>query len=579
MLEQKKIEELLERVRKPGRYLGNEWNAVRKDLKRASVKFALAFPDLYEVGMSHLGFKLLYHLLNEEDDIACERVFSPGVDLEDFLRQESLPLFTLESKEPLLNYDVVGFSLAHELNYTNVLNILDLGKIPLEAEERDERYPLVIAGGPSVFNPEPMKDFFDLFIIGEAEEALFEVIEEVKTHKAESRYSKKQLLKALSRIEGVYVPSLYRTDYNEDGTVRAFTPLYDGIPSVIKKRTITDLDKSFYPTKQIVPYISIIHDRVAVEIMRGCPNLCRFCQARALYHHKRERSLKNIMRLAEQSIDETGYEEISLLSLSSGNHSQIVRIIAGLIDRFQSRGISVSLPSLRVDKVLKEFPGLLSRIRKSGLTFAPEAGSKRLRSVIKKDIDIDELRLAIDAAYNAGWRRIKLYFMIGLPTELYEDLNQIVDTIYSILNANRQIDINVSITSFIPKPHTPFQWRAMNREEELRKKLFYIKDKIKNKRVKLKYHDTRLSVLEGIFSRGDGRLGKVILRAFKKGCRFDSWIEHLQYHAWMEAFAEEGIDPSFYVYQERDPRANLPWNHIDCGLSKTMLEHEASAIC
>lgn len=566
MIKSSKIEELLSQVRKPGRYLGNEWNSVKKDLNKVAIKFALVFPDLYEVGMSHLGFKILYHLLNTKEDIACERVFAPDIDLEDLLRKEDLPIFTLESKEPLFNFDIVGFSLAYELNYTNVLNILELGKVPLKSKDRTKRGPLIIAGGPSSFNPEPMSDFIDLFIIGEAEEVIFEVIENIKTSRAKPDYNKTDLLKKLCMIRGVYVPAFYEASYNKDSTLNNLTPLHKDAPTIIKKRTITNLDASFYPTRQIVPYISIIHDRASIEIMRGCPHLCRFCQARVLYHRKRERSLDTILRLAQETIEDTGYEEVSLLSLSSGNHSQIIQLVNNLIDRFKSKGINVSLPSLRVDKILKEFPTILSRIKRSGLTFAPEAGSKRLRSIINKKIDIDELRPAIESAFNSGWKRIKLYFMIGLPTESYEDIDDMVKEIYSILKKIKRIHVNVSIAPFIPKPHTPFQWEGMMKEDELNKKREYIKDKIKSKRARLKFHDTKTSLLEGIFSRGDRRLNNVILRAFKKGRRLDSWIEHFDYEAWMEAFKEEGVDPHFYIYRKRTFQENLPWKHIDCGI-------------
>lgn len=575
-MDERKYEELLEQVRKPGRYLGNEWNSVKKDLAKMSIRFALVFPDLYEIGMSHLGFKILYHLLNKKDDIACERVFSPDSDLEAILRRESLPLFTLESKEPIANFDVIGFSLSYELNYTNVLNVLDLGGIPLAAEERDERYPIIIAGGSSVCNPEPIARFIDLFFIGEAEEAMFEVLDEIKAHKKRPEYRKTELLKSLSRIKGVYVPSFYATSNNEDGSIKDFKALHEWVPRTVAKRIVDDLESSFYPTKQIVPFINIVHDRVSIEIMRGCPNLCRFCQARVLYHRKRERLPETIIRLAKESIAETGYEEISLLSLSSGNHSQIVCVIRDLICEFLPKGISVSLPSLRIDKILKEFPALLSRIKKSGLTFAPEAGSERLRQIIRKDIDIEQLIPAIDAACASGWSRVKLYFMIGLPTESYEDIDCMINQISEITGRHRNISVTVSITSFMPKPHTPFQWRGMMTEEELNARIIYIKKKIKTRRVRLKFHDVRLSILEGIFSRGDRRLSGVLLRAFNKGCRFDGWDDRLNYAAWMESFREEGIDPNLYL-KKSSFTAILPWEHIDCGIHKDFLMKEAQA--
>jgi len=572
---QDKIEELLGRVQRPGRYLGNEWNAVTKDLDKACVKFALCFPDLYEIGMSHLGFKLIYHLLNEKKDIACERVFSPAADLERILRNESLPLFTLESKKRLAAFDVIGFSLSYELNYTNMLNILDLAGIPLLAKDRGERHPLIIAGGPSTCNPEPISDFIDFFVIGEAEESLPEALDIVKSYKKRRDLDRTEFLKEICRIDGIYVPSLYKAEYNNNGTLKSFNPIFKDAPLTINKRSIGNLETSFYPTKQIVPHISIVHDRVSVEIMRGCPNLCRFCQARVLYYHRRECSLDRILKLAEESIKETGYEEISLLSLSSGNHSQIVRIISFLIDKFKRKGINVSLPSLRIDEVLKELPGILSRVKKSGLTFAPEAGSERLRRVMNKHIDIKELESAVEAAAGSGWRSVKLYFMIGLPTETHEDIDGIVDIVQRLLHKNRNLHINVSIASFIPKPHTPFQWARMETREALNDKFRYIKERIKTKRAKLKFNNTNISVLEGVLSRGDRRLNAVILRAFNKGCRLEGWLEHLDSDKWLEAFKEEGIDPDFYLYREKEYGETLPWDHINFGITKEYMVEEA----
>lgn len=569
MIEQKKIEEMLEKVRKPARYIGNEWNCIKKDLKKARLKFALVFPDLYEVGMSHLGFKILYHLLNNEDYIACERVFCPDADLEALLKNYNLPIFSLESKEPLSDFDVIGFSLAHELNYTNALNILRLADIPLKRTDRKENLPLVIAGGPCVFNPEPMSDFIDIFVIGEAEEAILEVTGAVDDFKKSSgpRFNKDELIKNLSRIEGVYAPALYEAGYDSGGALKALCPLYGTVRPVVKKRRVEDLERSFYPAKQIVPYINIVHDRISIEIMRGCPNLCGFCQARVLYHHKRERPLEKILELAEKAVSETGYEEVSLLSLSSGDHSQIEEIIKALVEKFNDRKISVSLPSLRIDKALERLPSVLSRIKKSGLTFAPEAGSARLRAVINKNIDIDLLCSAVKAASGSGWKRVKLYFMIGLPTETYKDIDEIADIIYAVLNVDKAMQVSVSVTPFIPKPHTPFQWEAMEHEEELRAKFLYLKGRIKNKRANLKFHDARMSTLEGVLSRGDRRLGKVILRAFEDGCRFDGWQGRLDFDAWTQAFKKECVEPGFYIYRKKNLQERLPWSHIDCGLA------------
>lgn len=577
MIEQKKIEELLSQVRKPGRYLGNEWNVVKKDLAAIPLKFALCFPDLYEVGMSNLGYKLIYHLVNERDDTACERVFMPEEDLESILRKEGLPLFSLESKEALNKFDVVGFSLSYELSYTNFLRMLDLGGIPLLSTERGASHPLVIAGGPSVFNPEPIADFVDVFVIGEAEESIAELLEDIKKYKAipASDKEKRELLKRLSRIEGIYVPSLYKDEYGDDGVFKSLKPIAEDVPEIVKKRKIDDLSKSYYPTKQIVPYIGIVHDRASVEVMRGCGRVCRFCQARVLYHPKRERPMKEVIRLTDETLDRTGYDEVSLLSLSTGDHSEISQIIGALIEKYKKKGVSVSLPSLRIAKVLKELPAVLSKIKKSGLTFAPEAGSERMKSIINKHIDIAELKAAVEAAGRAGWSRVKLYFMIGLPGESYDDIQGIIDTISGIMDIDRRMSINVSINQFIPKSHTPFQWQSMDSEDEILKKAAYLKKGIRAKRVKFKFNDTRLSLLEGVFSQGDRRLGRVIKRAFEKGCKFDGWADRLNFNTWTESFKDEDISLSFYTHRKKDFSEHLPWDHIDCGITKDLLVQEA----
>ncbi len=578
MLSHKIVEGLLEQVRKPGRYLGNEWNVVKKDLTKIPVRFVLAFPDLYELGMSYLGYKILYHLLNEQQDIACERVFAPGRDLEGLLRREKIPIFTLESKEELMNFDIVGFSLTYELNYTNLLNILDLAGIPLNSDQRDDSHPLIIGGGPLSFNPEPVSAFFDCFLIGEAEDAIFEVIRIVKHFKAQPGYKREGLLKALSRIKGIYVPSLYKEEYDHEGNFKRLDPVTDGLPIKIDKNRVEDLDNTYFPTKQIVPHISIVHDRVSIEIMRGCPNLCRFCQARNLYHHKRQRSTKKILALARESIRQTGYEELSLLSLSTGNHTDIINILSSLIQEFKAKGVNVSLPSLRIDKALKEFPAILCKVKKSGLTFAPEAGTPRLREVINKEIDMRELLECIEVAYNCGWRRIKLYFMIGLPTETDEDLDGIIEIVRSIHSSMRRVELNISISSFIPKPHTPFQWEPMESKEGLERKISYIRDRIGRKGVRLSFHDTRTSLLEGALSRGDRGLSRVILEAFKNGCRFDSWTNEMDFDAWMEAFKSTGVEIGHYLYKRIDYDQGLPWGHIDCGISSQLLSKEAASL-
>lgn len=568
-MEKKVLENLLNQVQKPGRYLGNEWNVVKKNLSRVDIKFALCFPELYEIGMSHLGFKLLYHLLNDKENIVCERAFAPGIDMENLLRKNGLPLFSLESKRALKDFDIVGFSLAYEMTFTNAINILELSGIPILQKERTSSDPLVIAGGVTSFNPEPMSDFIDLFVIGEAEEVIFELIDKFKA--LQKKNSRSELLKELAKIKGVYVPSLYKVEYNEEGTLKLFEPVDKSVPNKIEKRLIKDLDGLKYPVNQIVPIIKIVHDRISLEIMRGCPNKCRFCQARVLYHHKRERSLSNVFKLSLESRRRTGYEEISLLSLSSGDYSDIKKLITNLSDEFESQGMSVSLPSLRIDKAFYEFPHLLKKAGTRGLTFAPEAGSKRLRDAINKNINIDHLQEVASKLFNAGWKRIKLYFMIGLPGEEEEDLRAILDIVHNLKGS-----LTVSLSSFIPKPHTPLQWSQMKTLDQLRDKFIFLKENVrKTKKIKLDFHDSNLSLLEAVVSRGDRRIGKVIYSAFKKGARFDAWGEHFKFDYWIESFKECSLEPAFYAYRKRSYEELLPWGHINTGISKEFLVKES----
>ncbi len=562
------FEKMLGEVQKPGRYIGNEYNSVKKDLSGVDIKFALCFPEMYEIGMSHLGFKLLYHLLNERADIACERAFAPAPDFEELLRKNNLPLFSLESKRPLKDFDIIGFSLSYEMTFTNVLNMMDLAGISLFAKERGEGDPLIIGGGVAAFNPEPIHEFFDLFVIGESEEVIFEIIEEYKKHKKKTK--KRDLLKALSKIKGVYVPSLYKAEYNADGTLASLKPTNSAAPAVIEKRMINDLDKSFYPEKQIIPYIRVVHDRASLEIMRGCPNKCRFCQAWVIYHHKRERSLPRIVELSGKSQRLTGYDEVSLLSLSSGDHSEISGIIGRLADEFKAKGVCISLPSLRIEEAVREFPEVLKKLGIRGLTFAPEAGTPRMRKIINKNIDIAHLEETAGQLYKSGWRRVKLYFMIGLPGEGEEDLKGIVRIVHKLKG-----NITLSISSFMPKAHTPFQWRAMDSPDELENKFLFIRNKIKSRRVKISFHDKRLGSLEAVFSRGDRRLAGVIYEAFKNGAKFDSWSEHFKFEAWQDAFKKTRTDPGFYIYRKRGYEEILPWAHIKTGISTEYLIKES----
>jgi len=567
-IDYKKIENILERVLKPGRYLGNEWNVVKKDFDTTAVRFALCFPDLYEIGMSHLGFKILYHLLNDQPDVVCERVFTPWVDLQDILRQEGLQLFSLESKRPLKDFDIIGFSHQHELNYTNVLNMLNLAGIPLRASQRDDSCPIIIGGGVCSFNPEPMADFFDAFFIGEAEEGILEIIREVKSKKEKGK-SKDQLLKELAKIKGIYVPSFYEVKYNQDQTIKSFSPKDKSVPSVIIKRIVKDFEHSYYPTKQIVSYIQIVHDRISLEIMRGCPNRCHFCQASSIYWPRRERSSEKILQLAEEAYQATGYEEISLVSLSSGDHSQIVEIVENLVDRFKSRNVSISLPSLRAEDMLCYLTKLISSIKKTGLTFAPEAGSQRLRDSINKRIDMEKLYTCVAEAAKNGWQHVKLYFMIGLPQEKEEDLIAVGELVDKISRPDRLINkprvaVTVSVSFFVPRPHTIFELESMADVSTIKEKQVILSKVLKGRGLNLKWHDMQMSFLEAVLSRGDRRLSEVMIKACELGAKFDSWKEHFNFNIWQEAFKAVDIDPGFYVYRKKDKTEILPWSHISC---------------
>ncbi len=568
-----RLEELLPTVRKPARYTGGEWNAVKKEWTDDKVKFLLAFPDLYEIGMSYLGMKILYGILNERDDCLCERVFSPWTDFEEALRKNRIELFSLESRRPINEFDIIGISLAYELTYTNVLNLLDLGNIPKRSSERSDLHPLIIAGGPSCYNPEPMAEFIDAFLIGDGEEAIGEIVEVYKNSKLTTHNSKQKLLRELARIKGVYVPSLYNVEYNEDRTIRRFSPTVEEIPAKIEKRVVKNLDDTFYPTKQIVPNIQIVHDRIALEIMRGCKHACRFCQAAATYRPCRERSPENVLWLAKESYLMTGHDEISLLSLSSGDYRCIKDMIEGLNEYFSPKAVSISVPSLRIEDALKGLPVLLSKVKKSGLTFAPEAGSPALRKVINKNIDIEKLFAAAYESFKAGWRRVKLYFMIGLPTEKEEDIIDITRLIYSVSNLKKKVDshpanVVASVNAFVPKPHTAFQWAAMDSIETLEAKKDLLKKSLKSKMIEVDFHPFRMSYLEAALSRGDRMLSKVIYESWKAGARFDGWQDMFNFEFWLKSFEKTGIDSSFYVTRPRPFDEVLPWDFIDVGINR-----------
>lgn len=561
------LDELLLTVQRPGRYIGGEWNSVRKEWTDDKTKVLLAFPDVYEVGMSHLGMKILYGILNNRADCLCERVFSPWVDFEDVLRKNKISLFSLESKRPIRDFDIIGFSLAYELSYTNVLNLLDLGGIPVLSSERRDDDPLIIAGGPSCFNPEPVADFIDAFLIGDGEEAVGEIVEVYKGYRVSGIGYRKGLLRELAKIKGVYVPSLYEVEYNSDGTIKSFRPKEAGVPETIEKRIVKDLNAAFYPAKQIVPYLQIVHDRVALEIMRGCKHACKFCQATSIYRPWRERSKETVTALAQEAYQATGYDEISLLSLSSGDHSQISQIIETLNAAFKGKSVSVSVPSLRVEDIVAKLPALLSEVKKSGLTFAPEAGTDCLRKFLNKDIDINKLLQGAEEAFRAGWKRVKLYFMIGLPTERDEDIAAITDLIYAISDLKRKVDgrnahIAASVNAFVPKPHTPLQREAMEAVGALARKQGIIRDRIRSRFVELSFSALEMSYAEALFSRGDRRLGPVILEAWRAGSRFDGWKEQFKPGAWAEALKKRGLDGDFYVTRPRGREEILPWGFI-----------------
>ena len=575
------LAKLLPQVTKPTRYIGNEYNSVKKDKDNIKVHIALAFPDVYEVGMSHLGMKILYHLLNEDENIFAERVFAPWIDFEELMREKDLMLFSLESKTPICEFDFVGFTLQYEMSYTNILNMLELGRIPVFSKDRNDSHPFVIAGGPCAFNPEPLADIMDFFVIGEAEEAITEIMALYQSCK-ERGEKRQDFLAKVSRIPGVYVPSLYEVSYNDDGTLKSILPKENSMPQRIQKRVIKDLDNIYYPTDFVVPYMDIVHDRAVLEIFRGCTRGCRFCQAGIIYRPVREKSASRLVELAKDIISSTGYGEISLSSLSTSDYSELKQLTEILTDDFRQRHVGLSLPSLRIDAFSLGLAKKVQEIKKTGLTFAPEAGTQRLRDVINKGVTTEDLLSSVRDAFSLGWNTIKLYFMIGLPTETYEDLKGISDLTYAVVDEYRKVNgntrglrVNVSTSTFVPKPFTPFQWEPQITLSEIKERQKYIKNLLgKSKNISYSWHDGQLSFLEAVFSRGDRRLGNVLKLAHDKGCKFDSWKEMFSFDKWMTVFEESGVNPDFYVYRARSKEEVFPWEILDPGIDRKFLMRE-----
>ena len=577
-----KIEQLLDRVQKPARYMGGELNSVIKDPSAVAIRYAFAFPDVYEVGMSHLGSRILYDIINRRDDALCERVFMPWVDMADCMRSEDVPLFTIETRSPVRDFDMLGFTLQYEMSYTNILEMLDLAGIPLHSAERTWDHPIVIAGGPCAFNPEPLTDFMDAFSIGDGEKNISETIDVVRRAKEEG-VSREECLFRLSQLLGVYVPSLYTVAYHEDGTIASFSPSRAEVPAVVRKRIELDLEHAPYPTSLIVPYMEIVHDRINIEVLRGCTRGCRFCQAGIIYRPVRERSVERIMGLARSLLENTGYEEITLSSLSTGDYSCLKELAHRMTDEFGPKKVSLSLPSLRLDSDLSEVLAETQKVRKTSLTYAMEAGTQRLRDVINKGITEQDLISSVTEAFAGGWSSVKLYFMFGLPTETQEDLDGIAELAHKVSRCYfetpkqlraKGLRINCSASCFVPKAFTPFQWEPQDTLAMFEEKQRYLCQIMKIKGVEFNWHTPQVSFLEACFARGDRRLCVVLERAWRLGCRFDGWSDQFRFDAWMQAFDECGVDPAFYANRRRERDEILPWSFIDAGVTQRWLWHE-----
>lgn len=581
-------DEILMQVEKPARYIGGEINAVKKDPSEVDVRFCMCFPDVYEVGMSHLGIQILYDLFNRREDTYCERVYSPWVDMDKLMREKNIPLFSIETKTPVKEFDFLGITLQYEMCYTNVLQVLDLAGIPLLSKDRTENDPIVIGGGPCAYNPEPIADFFDIFYIGEGETVYDEMIELYKKLKKEGKGRREILHAIASRIEGLYIPAFYTVSYKENGEIAEFKPVFQDIPARIKRQVVTDPDNVPYPEKPIVPYTQAIQDRVVLEIMRGCIRGCRFCQAGQIYKPVRERSLSFLKDKAKKMIDSTGYDEINLSSLSSSDYSQLKELVYWLIDEYKDRGVNISLPSLRIDSFSLDVMGKVQDISKSSLTFAPEAGTQRLRNVINKGLTEDDIFRGATDAFKLGWNKVKLYFMLGLPFETDEDVSgipvlaeQIAEKYYEAVPKEQRkgkVAVTISTSFFVPKPFTPFQWAPMIEKNEYERRkdvlLSTLNKQLNRRSIRYNWHDAKTSELEAVLARGDRKLCKTVLKAYENGALYDAWTDHFVYENWEKAMHDTGVELDFYIYRERTKEELLPWDFIELGVTKDFLWRE-----